>query len=36
MIEHAVSTPTIPIPFHQLLKVVALVDGDDPQVRAAA
>jgi hypothetical protein len=33
MIEHAVSTPTIPIPFHQLLKVVALVNGDDPQVR---
>jgi len=33
MIEHAVSTPTIPIPFHRMLKVVALVDGEDPQVR---
>src|SRR5882672_7580192 len=33
MIEYAAKTPTIPIPFHQMLKVVALVDGDDPQVR---
>jgi ornithine decarboxylase len=33
MIEYAAKTPTIPIPFHQLLKVVALVDGDDPEVR---
>jgi len=26
--------PTIPIPFHKLLKVVALVDAEDPPVRA--
>ena len=31
MIEHAVSTPTIPIPFHRLLKVVALGFGKHPQ-----
>ena len=34
MIEYAAKTPTIPIPFHKLLKVVALVDGENPQVRA--
>jgi len=34
MIEYAAKTPTTPIPFHKLLKVVALVDGDDSQVRA--
>ena len=34
MIEYAVKTPTIPIPFHKLLKVVALVDGNDREVRA--
>jgi ornithine decarboxylase len=28
-----VSTPTIPIPFHKLLKVVAIVDADNPQVQ---
>jgi Arginine/lysine/ornithine decarboxylases len=33
MIEFTVKTPTIPIPFHRLLKVVALVDGDDAQTR---
>ena len=31
--EFAVKRPTIPIPFHRLLKVVALVDRDDPQTR---
>ena len=34
MIEYAAKTPNIPIPFHKLLKVVALVDGENPQVRA--
>jgi hypothetical protein len=34
MIEYAVKTPTIPIPFHKLLKVVALVDGENSQTRA--
>jgi len=34
MIEYAARTPKIPIPFHKLLKVVALVDGANPQVRA--
>ena len=29
MIEYAAKTPTIPIPFHKLLKVVALVDGEN-------
>ena len=33
MIEFSVPAPSIPIPFHKLLKVVALVDGDDPQTR---
>ena len=34
MIEYAAKTPNVPIPFHKLLKVVALVDGDNHQVRA--
>lgn len=34
MIQFEVKTPTIPIPFHKLLKVVALVDGKNPEVRA--
>jgi ornithine decarboxylase len=34
MIEYAAKTPATPIPFHKLLKVVALVDGANPQVRA--
>ena len=25
--------PTLPIPFHRLLKIVAVVDAGDPQVR---
>jgi ornithine decarboxylase len=33
MAEFAVASPSIPIPFHRLLKVVALVDRDDPQTR---
>jgi len=33
MMEFAVQSPTIPIPFHRLLKVVALVDREDPQIR---
>ena len=33
MIEFSVKPPTIPIPFHKLLKVVALVDGQDPQTQ---
>jgi ornithine decarboxylase len=33
MIEYAAKTPTIPIPFHKLLKVVALVDGEDREIR---
>jgi arginine/lysine/ornithine decarboxylase len=31
--EFAVSSPTIPIPFHRLLKVVALVDRENAQTR---
>ena len=31
--EFSVKSPTIPIPFHELLKVVALVDRDDVQTR---
>jgi Orn/Lys/Arg decarboxylase, C-terminal domain len=34
MIEYAARPPTIPIPFHRLLKVVALVDDKDREVRA--
>src|SRR6185295_18526428 len=33
MIEFAVRPPTVPIPFHKLLKIVAIVDGDHPQTR---
>jgi arginine/lysine/ornithine decarboxylase len=33
MMEYSAKPPTIPIPFHKLLKVVALVDRDDPEVR---
>src|SRR5262245_26044678 len=33
MIEFAVRPPTIPIPFHKLLKVVAIVDPEVPQIR---
>jgi ornithine decarboxylase len=31
--EFSVKSPTIPIPFHRLLKVVALVDREDTQIR---
>jgi len=31
--DFAVATPAIPIPFHKLLKVVAIVDGEDRQTR---
>ena len=34
MIEYSARIPTVPIPFHRLLKVVALVDDKDPHVRA--
>ncbi len=34
MIEYAARTPKIPIPFHKLFKVVALVDGGNPHVKA--
>jgi ornithine decarboxylase len=34
MIEYAARNPRIPIPFHRLLKVVALADSANPQVRA--
>ena len=33
MIEFSVETPTIPIPFHKLLKVVAIVDTADAQTK---
>ena len=33
--EFALTSPSIPIPFHRLLKVVALVDREDAQTRAA-
>ena len=33
MIEFAVRPPTVPIPFHKLLKVVAIVDPEAPQIR---
>ena len=36
MIEYAVKTTAIPIPFHKLLKVVALVDAEDRETRRAA
>jgi len=34
MIEYSAKIPAVPIPFHKLLKVVALVDDKDSQVRA--
>jgi hypothetical protein len=33
VIEFSVPSPTIPIPFHKLLKVVAIVDREDGQTR---
>jgi len=33
MIPRDVKAPTIPIPFHKLLKVVAIVDAADPQTK---
>jgi ornithine decarboxylase len=33
MIPRDVKAPTIPIPFHKLLKVVAIVDDKDPQTK---
>jgi arginine/lysine/ornithine decarboxylase len=33
MTEFAVKPPTVPIPFRRLLKIVALVDGADPETR---
>ena len=36
MIPRSVKAPTIPIPFHKLLKVVAVVDRDNAQTKAAA
>jgi ornithine decarboxylase len=33
MIEYAAKTPKIPIPFNKLLKVVALVDAEDREIR---
>jgi hypothetical protein len=33
MIPRDVKAPTIPIPFHRLLKVVAIVDDRDPQTK---
>jgi ornithine decarboxylase len=34
MLDFAARIPTIPIPFHKLLKVVALVDGSNPHAGA--
>ena len=36
MMEYAVKPPTIPIPFHKLLKVVALVDAENRAGRRTA
>jgi ornithine decarboxylase len=33
MFPHSVKTPTIPIPFHKLLKVVAIVDKENAQTK---
>src|SRR5512134_2781037 len=33
MLEFSAKTPTVPIPFHRLLKVVALVDRENPETR---
>ena len=34
MMEYAAKPPNIPIPFHKLFKVVALVDAHDREARA--
>src|SRR5688572_10138607 len=34
MMEYSAKPPTIPIPFHKLLKVVALVDAENAEARA--
>ena len=34
MMEYSAKPPTIPIPFHKLLKVVALVDGENTEVHS--
>ena len=33
MIPRSVTSPVIPIPFHRLLKIVAIVDATDAQTR---
>ena len=33
MMKFEVKTPRIPIPFHRLLKIVAIVDGEDSEIR---
>jgi ornithine decarboxylase len=33
MIPRSVKSPTVPIPFHKLLKVVAVVDGPNAQIK---
>ena len=33
MMPFAVKTPTIPIPFQRLLRIVAVVDRDNPQIK---
>ena len=33
MFPHSVKAPTIPIPFHKLLKVVAIVDKENAQTK---
>jgi ornithine decarboxylase len=33
VIEYIVNTPSIPIPFHKLLKIVALVDANDREIK---
>ena len=33
MMPHSVPAPTVPIPFHRLLKVVAYVDPNEPQTK---
>ena len=34
MIPRDVKSPTAPIPFHKLLRVVAIVDRDDQQTKS--
>ncbi len=34
MMKFEVQTPRIPIPFHKLLKIVAIVDGEDAEIRS--